>query len=70
VSLTLAAFNVASGAVIDLTGGGGFASVTTLLAAVLSDGAGGSMLPLGDGGQVHFIAVAPSVLRAGNFSLA
>ena len=58
-----------SAAVIDLAGGvGGYASVGAVLAALTSDGAGGTFLPLGSGG-VDFAGVSPSSLQASNFAL-
>jgi len=56
-------------AVIDLAGGvGGYGSVGAVLAALTSDGAGGSLLPLGSG-RIDFVGVAPGSLHAGNFAL-
>jgi hypothetical protein len=55
---------------IDLKGGvGGFTTAAGVLAALLSDGAGGSLLSLGSGAEVHFVSAAPSLFSAANFKL-
>jgi uncharacterized protein (TIGR01370 family) len=55
-------------AVIDLLGGlGGYTSVSQVLSAVVSDNAGGALLPLGNGQSIDFSNVAPASLHAANF---
>ncbi len=57
-------------ATVDLLGGvGGFAGVTGVMSALTSDGAGGSLLPLGGGQSFHFLDAAPSSLHASNFKI-
>jgi len=53
---------------IDLTAGvGGYASVNAVLAALTSDGGGGTMLALGAGGTLDLAGLTPSHLTAANF---
>ena len=53
---------------IDLTAGvGGYASVNAVLAALTSDGSGGTMLGLGAGGTLDLAGLTPSHLTAANF---
>ncbi len=57
-------------AAVDLLGGiGGYAGVTGVMSALTSDGAGGSLLPLGGGQSIHFLDAALSSLHASNFKI-
>ncbi len=57
-------------AVVDLLGGvGGYSTVSAVLAALTSDGHGGSKLALGAGHAIDFTGVAPSALEAANFKI-
>ncbi len=58
------------GAVIDLTGGvGGYHTVGQVLAALTSDGAGGTKLALGSAAAVDFVGTSASILTAAHFRL-
>jgi hypothetical protein len=52
-----------------LNGVGGYTSVSQVLAALTSDGHGGSLLPLPSTGSIDFAGVAPSVFTAANFKI-
>ena len=57
-------------AVIDLLGGlGGYTNVTQVLNALVTDNAGGTLLPLGHGQSIDFTGIAPSSLHAANFKV-
>jgi hypothetical protein len=63
-------FGASRGAMIDLIGGvGGYHATQQVLAALTSDGHGGSMLALGLGGSIDFMGVALSQLHASNFQI-
>jgi hypothetical protein len=56
--------------VVDLTGGlGGFTDTTMLLSALKSDGHGGTLLSFGKGQFIDFVDAAPSELHAANFHI-
>ena len=56
--------------VIDLTGGlGGFTDTTMVLSALQSDGRGGTLLSFGKGQFLDFAGVAPGQLHATNFHI-
>jgi aryl-phospho-beta-D-glucosidase BglC (GH1 family) len=62
-------FGAARGAVVDLLSGvGGYQTAAQALAAVHSDGAGGSILSLG-AGALDFAGLAPSALSLANFRI-
>ena len=52
-----------------LNGVGGYTSVTEVLAALTSDGHGGTLLPLPSTGSFDFAGVAPSFFTAANFKI-
>jgi len=55
---------------IDLTGGvGGYATTAAVLAALTSDGHGGTMLALGAHGTIDFLGLGQSHLTAANFHI-
>ena len=57
-------------AVVDLLGGlGGYTSAGSVVSALISDGNGGSKLPLGSGQYIDFTGVAPTALHAANFQI-
>jgi hypothetical protein len=69
-SLQIANFGADSGGVIDLLNGvGGYSSAAAAVAALNSDGSGGSLLTLGSFGTIDFVGVAPSALHSGNFKI-
>jgi hypothetical protein len=56
--------------IIDLLNGvGGYANVLHVLAALTSDGQGGTLLPLPSTGSIDFAGVAPSFFAAANFKV-
>lgn len=57
--------------VVDLAGGlGGYASASSVLASLTSDGNGGALLSFGvSHGSLDFVGVAPSALHAANFQI-
>jgi hypothetical protein len=56
--------------VIDLIGGiGGFSTTAAALAALKSDGAGGTLLSFGPGSSLDIANVLPSALTAANFKI-
>ncbi|MGY4801877.1 hypothetical protein [Teichococcus aerofrigidensis] len=62
-------FGASRGGVVALDDGTtGYASVAAVLAALESDGAGGSLLAIG-GGALHFEGLAPAALAAANFAI-
>jgi Ca2+-binding RTX toxin-like protein len=63
-------FGAGRGAVIDLIGGvGGYGSAQQVLAALTSDGHGGSMLALDSTGSIDFVGLAANQLHASNFQI-
>ena len=68
--LTVTSFNAASHSVVDLVGST-FASVSAVLSALQTDGAGGTILSVGSAGEVHFVDLFPRpspdrIFRLGN----
>jgi hypothetical protein len=56
--------------VVDLTGGlGGFTDTTMVLSALKSDGQGGTLLSFGKGHFLDFVGVMPEQLHAANFHI-
>ncbi|CAH2602695.1 conserved protein of unknown function [Rhodovastum atsumiense] len=59
-----------TGAVVDLLGGlGGYTTAAEVVAALRSDGSGGTNLPLGGSGMIHFTGIEPAKLGAANFRI-
>ena len=69
-SISLSNFIADRSGRIDLTGGvGGFKNVHAVLAALHSDGNGGTLLSLGASGQIDFMGVAQGTLTASRFQV-
>ncbi len=59
-----------AGALVDLTGNvGGYNTVAQVIAALTSDGQGGTMLALGANQLIDFVDTSQSVLTTGHFKI-
>jgi hypothetical protein len=69
-NLAISGFGADPTGVIDLLNGAGwYTSASQAFASLTSDGAGGSLLPLGSSGSVDFVNAAPSSLHVSNFKI-
>ena len=72
-NLAISDFATDPTAILDLVGGaGGYRNVAAVLAALKTDGAGGTLLPIGSGStatSIDFIATGKSVLTAAHFRI-
>ncbi len=68
--ISLTGFGADKTGFVDLVGGiGGFKTANAVVAALKSDGHGGTLLSFGAAGQIDFVGVAVGALKAASFQI-